>query len=35
MLAQLNIYGEYDQLLGCLQVRYTDVMADHNGNDEL
>jgi hypothetical protein len=23
----LNIYGEYDHLLGCLQVRYTDAMA--------
>ena len=27
MLAHLNIYGEYDRLLGCLQVRYTDAMA--------
>jgi len=27
MLAHLNIYGKYDHLLGCLQVRYTNAMA--------
>jgi len=27
VLAHLNIYGEYDRLQGCLQVRYTDAMA--------
>jgi hypothetical protein len=31
VLAHLNIYGEYDRLLGCLQVSYTDVMADGDG----
>jgi hypothetical protein len=25
------MYGEYDRLLECLQVRYTDAIADGNG----
>jgi len=26
------VYGECDELLGCLQVRYTDVIANGNSN---
>jgi len=32
VLAQLKIYGEYDRLLGCLQVRYTDGDDDGDGD---
>jgi len=31
-LAHCDIYGEYDQLLKCLQVKYCNAMADGNGN---
>ena len=34
MLVHLNIYGEYDQLLECLQLRYTDGNIDGNDDDE-
>jgi len=32
VLAHLNMYGEYERLLGCLQVRYTDAIANGNGD---
>jgi len=32
VLAHLNIYGEYDRLLECLQVRYTN--GDDDGDDD-
>jgi len=28
------MYGEYDRLLGCLQVRYTDAMAHGDGDGD-
>jgi len=34
VLAHLNIYGEYDRLLECLQVRYTNAIGDGDGDDE-
>jgi len=33
VLAHLKIYGGYDRLLECLQVRYTDAM-DHGDSDD-
>jgi len=34
VLAHVNIYGEYDRLLGCLQVRYTDAIGDGDGDGD-
>jgi hypothetical protein len=34
VLAHLNIYGEYDRLLRCLQVKYAGVIADGDGDGE-
>jgi len=34
VLAHLNIYGEYDRILQCLQVRYTDGDCDSDDDDE-
>jgi len=34
VLAHLNIYGEYDRLLECSQVRYTDGDGDGDDDDE-
>jgi len=28
------MYGEYDRLLGCLQVRYTEAIADGDGDSD-
>jgi len=32
VLVHFNIYSKYDQLLGCLQGRYNDALADGTGN---
>jgi len=34
VLVHFNIHSEYDQILGYLQVRYTDALADGNGDDK-
>jgi len=34
VLVHLNMYDEYDRLLECLQVRYTDGNVDGNDDDK-